>query len=241
MQANQDAFGREMRDYFTGGDGFEAIERDDGYLDLSGGPHPYFWDFEQWPPFERRAMDFVRGRVLDIGSGAGRVALYLEGRGHEVVGIDSSPLAVEVARERGARDVRLVPVERAGSALGRFDTMVMFGNNFGLLGNFEKAKRLLRRFYRMTSPNAQIVAETLDPYDTTNPAHAAYHERNRRRGRMGGQIRMRVRYKECVGAWFDYLLVSKSELADILEGTGWRVETFIESGGPAYIAIIEKS
>jgi SAM-dependent methyltransferase len=241
MRENQDAFGREMFDYFTSRTGFEAVERDDGYLDMSGGPSAYFTDFRKWAPYQRRAMRHVRGRVLDVGCGAGRVALYLQSKGREVVAIDASPLVVEVARQRGVRDARLVPIEKTSSALGRFDTVVMFGNNFGLFGNYEKAKRLLKRFYRMTSSDARIVAETLDPYNTTNPAHTGYHERNRQRGRMGGQVRIRIRYKQFVGAWFDYLFVSKSELADILEGTGWRVETFLDSGGPVYIAVLAKS
>ena len=241
MRENQDAFGREMYDYFTNGTGFEAVERDDGYLDMSGGPSAYFTDYKKWAPYQRRAMRYVRGRVLDVGCGAGRVALYLQSKGHEVVAIDSSPLVVEVARQRGVRDARLVPIEKASAALGRFDSIVMFGNNFGLFGNYEKAKRLLKRFYRMTSPDARIVAETLDPYNTTNPTHTGYHERNRQRGRMGGQVRIRVRYKQYVGAWFDYLFVSKSELPDILDGTGWRVARFLESGGPVYIAVLAKS
>jgi hypothetical protein len=93
----------------------------------------------------------------------------------------------------------------------------------------------------MTTADARIIAETMDPYMTDNPDHTGYHERNRRRGRMGGQIRLRVRYKSHVGAWFDYLFVSKAEMAEILDGAGWRVEQFLESDGPGYIAVIEKA
>jgi hypothetical protein len=71
-----------------------------------------------------------------------RVALELQARGREVVGIDSSPLAVEVARRRGVRDARVLPFEQVGPALGRFDTVVMYGNNFGLFGGEAKARRL---------------------------------------------------------------------------------------------------
>ena len=88
-----------------------------------------------------------------------------------------------------------------------------------------------------------IIAETRDPYKTDNPAHLRYHERNRRRGRMGGQIRMRHRFRQYVGKWFDYLFVSKEEMKEILEGTGWTAEIFIEPEEPEdsqYIAIIKK-
>jgi len=53
-------------------------------------------------------MRHVRGRVLDVGCGAGRVAIHLEPRGQAVLSIDVSPGAVRTAGERGARDVRLL-------------------------------------------------------------------------------------------------------------------------------------
>lgn len=240
MRPDQDAFGKEMLDHLEKGEGFEAIERDDGYMDLSGGPAPYFAPYPKWPPHQRKAMRFVCGRVLDVGCGAGRAALHLQGKGHEVVGIDASPLAVEVCRRRGVRDARVVPIERVRPELGCFDTVVMLGNNFGLFGGFDKARRLLARFRRITVAGARIVAETVDPYNTDNPAHLAYHERNRTRGRMGGQIRIRVRYKEYVGNWFDYLFVSRDELASILDGTGWRLRRTIDTDGPPYIAVIDR-
>jgi len=78
------------------------------------------------------------------------------------------------------------------------------GNNFGLFGNFKKAQRLLKRFHRMTSENAIIISEALDPYKTDNPAHLEYQKLNKKRGRMGGQARIRVRFEKYVTPWFDY-------------------------------------
>lgn len=92
----------------------------------------------------------------------------------------------------------------------------------------------------MTTDKACIIAQTLDPYDTKNHDHLEYHRFNRARGRMSGQIRLRVRYKKYVTDWFDYLLVSKDEMHEILDGTGWKAMSFIDSEGPLYIAIIEK-
>jgi len=43
-----------------------------------------------------------------------------------------------------------------------------------------------------------------------------------------------------VGRWFDYLMVSKEEMKEILKGTGWKVKKFIDSEDSLYIAIIEK-
>ncbi|MAF10834.1 methyltransferase type 11 [Candidatus Poribacteria bacterium] len=241
MPRPSDAFGHMVRDHFRSGDAVEVIERDDGYIDTTAGAEAYFAPHDVWPPTKQAAIALVRGRVLDVGCGAGRVCLHLQERGLDVVGIDISPLAVETCRERGVRDACVLSITRVSRSLGIFDTVVMMGNNFGLFGNRQRARWLLRRLAGMTTADARIIAETMDPYMSDNPDHAGYHDCNRRRGRMGGQIRLRVRYKSHVGAWFDYLFVSKAEMSEILDGTGWRVAQFLESGGPGYIAVIEKA
>ena len=237
-----DAFGALVRAWHDGRrDVHEIVERDDSFIATSRGPEAYFEPVRKWPAVERRALRFVRGRVLDVGLGAGRVALELQRRGHEVVGIDVSPGALEVARERGVRDARLVPFDRVDAALGPIDTVVMFGNNFGLFGSRERAPRLLRRLHRLTRPNARIVAGSLNPYQTDEPAHHAYQARNRERGRLPGHIRIRVRHSVLATPWFDYLLVSPDDLRALSEGTGWHVARLVEENGSAYyVAVLER-
>jgi SAM-dependent methyltransferase len=218
----------------------EIVERDDGLIETGSTWDLYLAPFRRWPPHHRRAMRFVRGRVLDVGCGAGRVCLHLQERGLDVVGIDISPGAVDVCRRRGVRDARLCPIEEVDASLGAFDTIVMLGNNFGLFGGKAMARRLLRRFHELTTDRGRIVAETRDVYDTEDPVHLAYHERNRRRGRLPGQIRLRVRYRLLRTPWFDYLMVSRDELEDLLEGTGWRLARTIDSAD-TYVAVIDKN
>jgi len=236
----QDGYGREVYAHQHGERGFEVVERDDGYVDLSGGPAPYFAPFEEWPLRQQRAVEFVAGRVLDVGAGAGRVALYLQEKGHDVLAIDNSPLAVEICRRRGVKSAAILPITQVSSKLGTFDTIVMMGNNFGLFGGFKRARWLLKRFRAITSPKARIIAESNDPYQTDNPDHLAYQEMNRKRGRMSGQLRLRIRYRRYATPWFDYLLVSRDEMREILAGTGWHASRFIDDGGSGYVAVIEK-
>jgi len=132
-------------------------------------------------------------------------------------------------------------ITQVGPELGKFDTILMMGNNFGLFGNGSRARGLLRRFLDITNPRARIIAETLDVYKPPVPVyHRRYHSMNRKRGRVAGQVRIRARYHEFTTPWFDYLLVSKNEMRSILRGTGWTVQRFIESKGPQYAAIIER-
>lgn len=240
LREEQDATGLAMLDFLEGQEVHEIAERDDGMIAPSGGPAAYFSEYPDWSTSSKEALTHVRGRVLDVGCGAGRVSLHLQGQGHEVVGLDVSPGAVEVAGRRGVEDVRLQSVTELGPDLGVFDTLVMAGNNFGLFGGEKRARWLLRRMKRMTASDGRIIAETLDPYQTDDPDHLAYHQRNRERGRMGGQVRLRIRYKTRRSPWFDYLLISEEELNSLLTGTGWRLTQNFKDEGPAYWVMLEK-
>ena len=239
MKDHQDAYGHLLYDRLEGANSSEIAERDDGYIDTRDAKW-YFSGYKYWPPHQKKAMRFVRGKVLDIGCGAGKHSLHLQEKGLDVLGIDISPLAVEVCKARGLRQAKAASIAQVSSSLGIFDTILMLGNNFGLFGDFKKARRLLKKFHRITQNRARIIAQTLDPYNTTDPPHLEYHELNRRKGRMGGQTRLRIRYKKYATPWFDYLFVSRDEMKQILEGTGWVVNLFIDSEGPTYVAIIEK-
>ena len=241
MKDYEDAYGHEIYDHFMGKGDFEIVERDDGYVCASVfGPKVYLAEYKAWPPPEQEAMAHVRGRVLDIGCGAGRHALYLQEKGFEALGMDNSPLAIKTCKLRGLQKARVMSITGLSSKLGTFDTILMMGNNFGLFGSFKRARWLLRRFKKMTSADARIIAQSTDPYDTTEPCHVQYHGLNKQRGRMGGQLRIRVRYKKYATPWFDYLLVSREEMKDILADTGWEIEKSIGTDGPRYIAVIRK-
>ena len=238
-----DAYGEQLWSYFkTGEPRSEIIERDDGMLSLGVyGPKLYFSEYRNWNRIEKEAMKYVRGRVLDIGCGAGRHSLYLQSKGFDVTGIDNSPLAIKVARLRGLKKARVMAVEKIGEFKpDSFQSVIMMGNNFGLFGSYNRARRLLKKLSQITTPDAVIIAATRDPYNTKDPSHLAYHRLNKKRGRMPGQLRLRVRYQRHVGTWFDYLLVSKRELKEILKNTGWEIKRFLDGDTGQYIMVLGK-
>ena len=196
MKDSQDAYGHQLYDFFKGRPVVEVVERDDGLIDPSETlPKYYLSEYKDWNPREKSAARYVRGRVLDIGSGGGRWSLFLQKKGHDILGIDISPLAVKVCKERGLRNVMIRSISKVDPSLGKFDTILMMGNNFGLFGNPKHARRLLKRFHHTTNPRARIIAESLDIYKSpVDPVHRQYHLRNRRRGRMPARVRMRIRY-----------------------------------------------
>ncbi len=89
-----------------------------------GGPQPAFVAVEE--------AGLVGGAVLDAGCGTGEDALYLAGKGYVVTGLDLSPTAISIARNK-AKERGLDATFEVANALelagydGRFDTVIDSG------------------------------------------------------------------------------------------------------------------
>ena len=242
LKNEQDAFGHAVWDQFHGKPAYEIIERSDGLFAISGGPAVYLSEYPQWRPHETAMLERAQGAVLDIGCNAARHALHLQHGGLDVLGVDVSPRAIEVAKLRGLKRAKVLSITELSPTLGTFDTILMLGNNFGLFGSAARTRWLLRRFKGFTRPGAKLIVETLNVYETDDPDHLSYLAANRERGRMSGQIRMRGRYKRFVTPWFDYLMVSPEEMETLVANTGWRVSEYCRDDGPRPVfgAVIER-
>jgi SAM-dependent methyltransferase len=242
LREGTDVFGRALMDWARGGTAPEIIEREDGFTDSGAGHEFYMARFKDWHFSERQAMRYARGRIIDIGCGAGRVALYLQQRGFDVVGLDASRLAIRSARLRGVRETWCMSIDDLSDRIASFDTLVLYGNNFGIFGSPERLRVMLRLWVGRTGPGTRILAQSTNPYGGGAPAFdRAYYQRNKQKGLMPGQARIRTRYRGYVGEWSDWLFVSRHEMRILLRGTGWH-QTRVLGGLPSdsYVAVLEK-
>jgi len=161
---------------------------------------------------------------LDIGVGAGRVALFLQSMGHEVVGIDVSDTVLEVSRLRGVR--RLVRMSACDLPFPKnsFDTAIAFCNNFGLCGSMEGVQGMLERLHGIVTKDGLFLASSIQPRRTKQKAHLRYHKMNLDRGRPPGQVTLRQLYRGRKGEWWDLLMVTHAEMRQLCEKTQWRIE-----------------
>ena len=223
MNTESDTFGRALLDALEGDAGTHTVERDDGYRDQMDATE-YLTPPEIWDDGIVGALDALRGRVLDVGCGAGRHALYLQRAGCEVVGVDPSPAAVEVCRRRGVT-AKAGSLGDAHLLVGEtFHAIIMLGNNLGLLESPDRAPRHLRWLADRCRPSAVLVGEGLDVTHTENPDHLAYHARALADGRRPGQMRLRIHYKGQTGEWFPYWQIGRDELREVVADTPWQVE-----------------
>jgi 2-polyprenyl-3-methyl-5-hydroxy-6-metoxy-1,4-benzoquinol methylase len=131
LELEEDAFGQALLAHYKGKECLEVIERDDGYIEVMAASS-YFTSYDEWPQHEKEALKHAYRRILDVGCGAGRHSLYLQEKGFDVMGIDISPLAIEICKLKGLKKARVMSIDKVEFGPDSFDTILMMWNNFGL-------------------------------------------------------------------------------------------------------------
>lgn len=230
-----DAFGKALLAYTDGQAGTHIIEREDGLVEAFQADI-YFDADRIWHDIEQAALSHARGRVLDIGAGAGRFSLELAERGLDVVALDVSEGAVEVCRSRGLPTFLGTIFDYEG---GPFDGFMLIGNNLGLLESPDHAPRFLRRLTELAEPGALIMGTGLPPA-TDDPVHLEYQAANMAAGKPPAQLRLRVRYRNVQGPWFDYWLQDPEDVVAEAAEHGWMQEALYR-GDPGYGIVLRLS
>lgn len=115
---------------------------------------------------DHRLLDHCQGSTLDVGCGPGRLVMALTERGHETVGIDIVPGAVEQTLDRGGHAFVADVFEpnlhvRAGNTEHPWDTVLLADGNIGIGGD---PVRLLRRIRELLDPHAgRVVVDVAVP------------------------------------------------------------------------------
>lgn len=235
-----DAFGQALLDHHEGHHGPALLlESDDGSVrtaDLQ--PEDFFLPHGAWLWWERDAIANATGAVLDLGAGAGRHSLYLQGLGHRVTAVDASPGCVSVCRAQGVADVRLADINEIRPD-GRWDTVLLMCGNLGLGGDWDPTRRLLRVLVEMTRPGGCLIGDSVDP-TSEDPDDIAYEERNRRSGYHRGHVKLRLHYGDLVTPWWHQLNLPPTAIEELVEGTGWTLEEMMgdEEG---YAVVLRRS
>ncbi len=235
-----DPFADALEQFYETGSAYLELLRDDGYRNTEDVGW-YFTSYRDFWAIEKPALKFARGRVLDVGCGAGRMTLYLQRKGLAVTALDNSPRVAALARARGARDVRVASAcERLPFARAEFETILLFGNNLGVCGSRAGLEKMLREFARVTNKRARILTTTRAP-GMFNPKHRVYWEQRLKRGQAFGVARLRLKFGASEKE-IDWFWIAPAALMELAWKCGWRVAEIFGDGRAeeGYSAVLEK-
>lgn len=180
--------------------------------------------------FERYALELARGRVLDLGAGAGPHSLALQDLGYEVLALDVCRDLTRLQRARG--------VERAICADFRywssptFDTVLMLMNGLGPTATLDGLARFLRHAPRYLAPGGQLILDAAEAIPAGQPTSDPWPPV----GDYAGQAWIELTYGTLVGRPFRELYVDIDTLGRHAVEAGWRFEIAFEGEEGAFLA-----
>jgi SAM-dependent methyltransferase len=187
----------------------------------------YFREWEKMPLLERKALQLCKGRVLDIGAGAGSHSLVLQQNGKEVTALDISAKAVALMKERGITQTMNMDVFALREL--RFDTLLLLMNGVGLTGTLQGLKRFLKHVKSILQPGGQLL------FDSSDVAYL-YKGKTPPKDRYYGEIDFQYEYKKQRTDWFSWLYVDSSTLKQLAREEGWQTEILLEDEFDQYLA-----
>lgn len=226
LSPNNDPMGAAIRDYQSKGKA-SRLRVLSSMFDEDEMPVAHlFRTFNQMPRLEQKALSMAKGRVLDIGAGAGCHALVLQERGLEVKAIDISPLSCEVMKERGVKDAECVNLFDP-QLQGKYDTLLLLMNGTGIAGKLNRLSMLLNRLKELLAEGGQILIDSSDlKYIYENEDGSMDIDLN---APYYGEVDYQMQYKNIKGEPFDWLYTDPMLLASISKQCGLNCE-IVEEG-----------
>jgi SAM-dependent methyltransferase len=230
----KDLFGKAILDYQTGNSPENLItetsiteedEMDVAYL---------FRNYAAMPKIEQKALQLAKGKVLDVGCGAGSHSLYLQNEKMlDVTAIDISANAVEACTLRGIKNAAEADIRFFTGQ--KFDTILLLMNGTGIFGQLKNISTYLQKLKSLLNEGGQILIDSSDiiyMFDEDEdggkwiPADAEYY----------GELTFTVTYKGETEEPFDWLYVDYNTLQNAAHANGLQCDLVIEGEHYDYLA-----
>jgi 2-polyprenyl-3-methyl-5-hydroxy-6-metoxy-1,4-benzoquinol methylase len=232
IQKMKDLFGKAILDYqihnspedlITETSISEADEMSVAYL---------FRSYAEMPKLEQKALQLAKGKVLDVGCGAGSHSLFLQEQGFDVTSIDISTNAIEACRLRGVKNARVQNVLEIENE--KFDTIILLMNGTGIFGTLKETSKYLQKLKSLLNPNGQILIDSSDiiymfdqdedgAYDV--PANGYY-----------GELTFTIAYKNEEEDPFPWLYLDYNTLQNAANANSLQCELIMEGEHFDYLA-----
>lgn len=232
MTQENDIFGLAFSDYLAGNT-TENILVDINISETEELPAAYFFrDYKQMPEWEKKVLKVCKGKILDVGAGAGSHALYLQNKGHDVTAIDVSPGGVACMKQRGIEKALLQDFYTLPE--GKYDTILFLMNGAGMARTIDNLATLLRHAAGLLAKGGNIYLESTDllyMYEDEDGSVMIDLA-----GKYYGEIIYQLQYKDNIGEPFPWLFVDFENLCHIAELESLHCDAFYRGVNDNFIA-----
>lgn len=202
-------FGKALADYY------HKKQKSPFYICDEKGEYPLdliFFLNDKPEEYECEILKYAKGKILEIGCGAGRIMKYLQECGHDVTGFDIDQTLILLCKERGINNVFIesyINMEK----FGIYDTIIALNRTIGITSTIADAKMLLQKCYTCSLENGVLIFDSLEVRPELSTTGLGIYER-----------RLRYKYEDQYSEWFPWVNFNSSTARKLLAETGWNVE-----------------
>ncbi|KAF2341346.1 class I SAM-dependent methyltransferase [Flavobacterium tistrianum] len=230
----KDLFGKAIFDFYTKNSPEDIITETSISEEDEMSVEYLFRTYNEMPKIEQKALQLAKGKILDVGCGAGSHALSLQNeRNLEVTAIDISRKAIETCRIRGIKNAK---VENILDFEGeKFDTILLLMNGTGIFGQLKNCNKYLSKLKSLLNPGGQILIDSSDiiyMFDEDDdggkwiPSENDYY----------GELVFNISYKGEKEEPFDWLYLDYNTLQNAAVANGLNCELILEGEHYDYLA-----
>lgn len=228
----KDLFGKAILDFQTNNSPEDLVtetnisEADEMSVDY------LFRSFNEMPKLEKKALQLAKGKVLDVGCGAGSHALHLQKKGFDVTAIDISANAIKACQLRGLNKASVQNLLDVSTE--KFDTILLLMNGTGIFGTLAETSKYLQKLKSLLNTNGQILLDSsdiiymFDAHDDGSyliPADGYY-----------GELTFTISYKNETEETFPWLYMDYNTLQNAAHANGLKCELITEGKHFDYLA-----
>lgn len=193
-----------------------------------------FRDFTEMPKLEQRALELAKGKILDVGCGAGSHGLYLQNvRNLDVTAIDISKNAIEACQLRGLTSAKVTNILDLDPN-EKFDTILLLMNGTGIFGTLKETTIYLQKLRSLLQPNGQILIDSSDIiYMFDQDEDGAYEVPV---NNYYGELEFSLSYKGEKEHPFPWLYLDYNTLQNVAFANGLQCELIVEGEHYDYLA-----
>ena len=230
----KDLFGKAILDYQTNNSP-EDINTETSISEADEMSVSYlFRSYKDMPKLEQKALQLAKGKVLDVGCGAGSHALYLQNeRKLEVTAIDISENAIQACKLRGLKNAEVVNVLDLDTC-EKFDTILLLMNGTGVFGKLNQITNYLQKLKNLLNDGGQILIDSSDIIYMFDQDEDGAYEINA--NGYYGELTFNIEYKGEKEDEFDWLYLDYNTLQNAAHANGLECELILEGKHYDYLA-----
>jgi SAM-dependent methyltransferase len=228
----KDLFGKAILDFQTNNSP-EDIITETNISEADEMPINYlFRSFSEMPKIEQKALQLSKGKIIDVGCGAGSHSLYLQEKGFNVTAIDISENAINCCELRGIKNTKTIDVLNLENE--KFDTILLLMNGTGIFQTLSEVPKYLQKLKSLLNQNGQILIDSSDiiyMYDE-NPDGSYLVPANQ----YYGELTFTIQYKNETEEPFPWLYLDFNTLQNVCLDNDLQCELILQGNHFDYLA-----